>query len=61
MHLDWSEGRFDSLLRWMQDNVHAHGSRFTPEELLVRATGAGLAAGPYLEHITDKYTELYRL
>ena len=49
------------MLRWMQDNVHAHGSRFTPEELLVRATGAGLAAGPYLEHITDKYTELYRL
>ena len=61
MHLDWSEGRFDSLLRWMQDKVHAHGSKFTPEELLVRATGAGLTAGPYLEHITDKYTELYQL
>jgi len=61
MHQEWSRGDFRSLLEWMQVNVHTHGRKFTPEELLIKATGRGLEAGPYLEHIREKYTELYRL
>ncbi len=61
MHSEWAGGNFSSLLRWMQDNVHTHGAKFTPAELLQRATGEGLTAKPYLEHIKAKYTELYNL
>ena len=59
MHDEWERGDFRSLLSWMQENVHAHGAKFTPEELLTRATGAGLDAGPYLTYIKTKYGELY--
>jgi carboxypeptidase Taq len=58
---EWARGDFRYLLHWMQDNVHIHGRKFTPEELMVRATGLGLTAGPYLEHIRAKYAELYAL
>lgn len=61
MHSEWARGNFSTLLRWMQDNVHTHGAKFTPEELLVKATGQGLTAKPYLEHIKAKYQELYGL
>jgi carboxypeptidase Taq len=61
MHSEWSRGNFSTLLRWMQDNVHTHGAKFEPDELLRRVTGEGLTARPYLDHIKAKYTELYRL
>jgi carboxypeptidase Taq len=38
--------------------VHRHGRTFTPDELLRRATGGGLDAGPYLEVLEKKYTDL---
>jgi carboxypeptidase Taq len=61
MHAQWVRGDFSSLLQWMRTNVHAHGTKFRPEELLQRATGERLTARPYLEHIREKYTELYGL
>jgi carboxypeptidase Taq len=57
----FGRGDFAPLLDWMRENVHAHGSKFTPEELLERATGAGLSVRPYLEYIRSKFTELYGL
>jgi len=61
MEQDWARGDFSSLLGWMQTNVHAHGAKFKPEEVLRKATGDGLTAGPYLDHIREKYTGLYDL
>ena len=61
MHSEWSRGNFSTLLHWMQDNVHTHGAKFMPEELLIKATGQGLTAAPYLQHIKAKYSELYDL
>lgn len=57
----WPKGDFSGLLNWMQDNVHAHGAKYKPNELLLKATGHELTAGPYLEHIRAKYAEIYRL
>ncbi len=61
MESDWRRGDFSSLLSWMRENIHAHGSKFEPEELLERATGSGLTTGPYLEHLREKYGEIYGL
>ncbi|HKI57944.1 MAG TPA: carboxypeptidase M32 [Trueperaceae bacterium] len=55
------EGQFGTLLGWLRENVHRHGARYLPEELLVRATGGGLDAGPYLRYLREKYTDLYGL
>ena len=54
-------GRFATLLGWLRENVHRHGARYLPEELLVRATGSGLDAAPYLAYLRRKYGELYGL
>ena len=55
------EGRFAPLLDWLVQNVHRHGSRYTPQELLERATGGALSAEPYLRYVRAKYGALYRL
>lgn len=58
---DIREGRFSRLLGWLRENVHRHGSRYLPEELLRNATGSDLDAGPYLRYLKDKYQALYGL
>ncbi len=55
------KGEFGTLGEWMRQNLHVHGSKFTPAELVQRITGGGLDAGPYLRYIREKYTEIYRL
>jgi carboxypeptidase Taq len=54
-------GDFGPLLGWLRRNVHAHGSRYSPPELLQRATGASLDAGPYLRYLRGKFGRLYDL
>jgi carboxypeptidase Taq len=54
-------GDFAALLYWLQENVYRHGRKFTPGELLERATGAGLSARPWIEYAQAKFSELYGL
>jgi carboxypeptidase Taq len=54
-------GRFAQILAWLVDKVHRHGSRYTPQELVTRATGSRLSAEPYLRYVRAKYGALYRL
>lgn len=54
-------GEFAQLLAWLRENVHAHGSRYLPGDLLERATGSRLDAAPYLRYLDRKYSELYGL
>ncbi len=54
-------GEFSTLLGWLRENVHQHGSRYYPEELIRRATGHPLDTGPYLRYLKNKFGELYDL
>src|SRR5215207_2109492 len=54
-------GRFSTLLGWLRENVHRHGSRYYPDELVERATGRPLDTVPYLRYLEDKFGELYDL
>ncbi|HVJ55594.1 MAG TPA: carboxypeptidase M32 [Aliidongia sp.] len=56
-----AQGDYAPLLGWLRDNVHQHGRRFSRNELLTRATGRPLEAGPYVAYLTGKYTGLYDL
>ena len=44
------------LLAWLRDRIHRHGSRYTPGELILMATGKPLAATAFLDHLRRRYT-----
>jgi carboxypeptidase Taq len=54
-------GDFGSLLGWLRRNVHRHGRKFTPNELLERATGKPLTAAPWIAYVQNKFAALYGL
>ncbi len=54
-------GEFGNLLGWLQENVYRHGRKFTPNELLERATGRPLTPKPWIAYVRKKYGALYGL
>jgi carboxypeptidase Taq len=54
-----ARGDYAPLLGWLAKNVYRHGRAFSPEELLVRATGSGLTVEPYLAYLQAKYDDLF--
>src|ERR1700682_6387453 len=52
-------GEFSRLLGWLRTNVHQYGRKFTPNELLQRATGKTLTAAPWIAYVQQKYGALY--
>ncbi len=54
-------GDFDTLRHWLRENIHQHGSKYEPEDLVQRVTGNPLDAGPYLQYLRSKFGELYGL
>lgn len=51
----------EPLLAWLREHVHAHGRKYPPQELLQRATGGQLDAGPYIAYLNAKFSEIYGL
>ena len=49
------------LREWMTEHVHRHGRRYSRDELLEMSTGQSLNPAYYIEHLTDKYTDIYGL
>jgi len=54
-------GKFDELLGWLRTNIHQHGRKFKPTELIERITGGGLSAEPYLSYLRTKFGGIYGL
>lgn len=54
----FARGEFTPLLRWLRSNIHVHGKRYLPRELIRRVTGADLSAEPLLGHLRKK-AEIY--
>lgn len=54
-------GQFAALRGWLTQNVYQHGSKFTANEVIQRATGQPLSIEPYLNYLRTKYGELYSL
>ena len=52
---------FSALLDWLRQNIHRHGAKFEPKDLLRRVTGSEIDPQPYLEYLSAKYSEIYRL
>jgi carboxypeptidase Taq len=56
-----AQGKFDTVLGWMRENVHQYGSKFEPQEIMLKATGSKITPEPYVRYLTDKYSEIYNL
>jgi carboxypeptidase Taq len=56
-----AQGKFDTLHGWLTANIYQHGSKFTADEIVERATGQALTIAPYIRYLRTKYGELYSL
>lgn len=56
-----AEGETSSLLSWLQDNIHQHGRKLSPSEIVHRATGKPLSHEPFVRYATKKFSEIYNL
>lgn len=58
-HIEKAE--FEPVLAWLRQNIHQHGSKYEPIELLQRVTGSGLSGEAYLKYLERKFGEIYQL
>jgi len=54
-------GEFGSLLEWLRFNVHRHGKKFEPDDLIERSTERPPETAPYLRYLSTKFGDLYDL
>ncbi len=55
----FARGDFSDLLKWLRENIHQHGQRYRPEQLVMRATGKPLSHQPLMNYLKTKFGELY--
>ena len=56
-----NQGQTTRLLAWLRENIHQHGRKFTPGELVERVTGQPLSHAAFMRYAKTKFTELYNL
>jgi len=54
-------GKFDVLLDWLRENIHIHGRKYEPQELVQKVTGSNIDSSPYIRYLTQKYNNIYGL
>ncbi len=50
-----AQGNYALLLHWLRENIHQHGRRYLPGELMRRATGEPTQARYRIEYLRNKY------
>jgi carboxypeptidase Taq len=56
---EMARGEFGTLRDWLRQNVHRHGKRYDPADLVEKATGRPPETGPYLHYLKEKFDTLY--
>ncbi len=51
-----ARGDLRGLLGWLRERVHRHGSRYSPQQLMEKATGEPTSARYHIEYIRKKFT-----
>ncbi len=55
------KGELPTVLGWLRQHIHRHGSSLTAEELVRSVSGEELKADYFLRYLRDKYREIYKL
>jgi carboxypeptidase Taq len=58
---DIANGKFDTLLTWLNEHIHKHGRKYTSDELTRRVTGESIQSRDYIHYLQTKYGEVYDL
>ncbi|MBE2202420.1 MAG: carboxypeptidase M32 [Anaerolinea sp.] len=56
-----AQGQTTALVAWLRENIHQHGRKFTPGELVQRVTGQPLSHHAFVRYVTAKFSDIYRL
>lgn len=56
-----TRGEFGTLHKWLTKKLYRYGRKFTPDEIVKRATGKSMTIAPYITYLRGKYGELYQL
>ena len=56
-----AQGNITPTREWLIENIHQHGKKYLPTELIQRVTGGSIDSGPYLDYLGSKYKTLYDL
>ena len=56
---DIRRGDFSALREWLRTNLHEHGRKYQPQELVERITGSAVRADAYLRYLEEKYRAIY--
>lgn len=55
------KGNFAELLAWLRKNIHRHGQKYDPQQLVEKVTGSRITPEPYVRYLKKKYSEIYGL
>jgi carboxypeptidase Taq len=55
----FTSGQYLPLREWQRQKLHTHGKRYTPNELVLLATGKPLSSEPYLRYLKGKFGAVY--
>ena len=57
-----AKGEFDVIRKWLTKKVHVHGKRYKSlDELLEGEVGEKLNSKYFIEYLTEKYSDLYKV
>jgi carboxypeptidase Taq len=48
-------GDFKPMIAWLNDNIHAYGSKYSADELIIKSTGSKLDANIFKQYLIAKY------
>jgi carboxypeptidase Taq len=55
------KGEFEPILHWLQQEIYSQGKKYTPKDLVKRATGKPIGAEDYLVGLEAKYRAIYEI
>ncbi len=56
-----AQGNFAPIRTWLNEKIHRQGRLYTPQELVQRVTGEPLTPDHFIDHLKNKYSEIYGL
>ena len=54
-------GKFEGLLEWLRKNIHTHGKKYEPQELVQKVTGSKIDPAAYMRYLKNKFGKIYNL
>lgn len=58
---DLEKGSFENIHPWLGEKIHQHGLVYTPDELILKATGEAFNPKYYVTYLKEKFEAIYQL